>query len=66
MTQISTYYKDNTHETAVVVKENDNCFAIEYYNEIGTQIYKERFEGKALGYVEDACENWVLGIKKIP
>lgn len=64
MTQISIYHKDT--ESAVVVTEDDNCFAIEYYNEIGSQIYKEKFEGKSLRYVEDAAENWALGIKILP
>jgi len=27
--------------------------------------FEEEFPNKAIGYVEDAAENWALGIKKL-
>ena len=38
-------------------------FSITYKDPNGVRLMQEDFPYKALGYVEDAAENWTLGIK---
>ena len=38
---------------------------IKFYNDENGQMTIEEFHGKSLGYVEDAAENWALGVKKV-
>ena len=38
-------------------------FSITYKDPHGNRIMREDFPYKALGYVEDAAENWTKGIK---
>jgi len=38
---------------------------IEYFDDNGKQFFSEDFPGKSMRYVEDAAENWALGIKKL-
>jgi hypothetical protein len=38
---------------------------IKFYNPDNDKMKIEEFRGKSLGYVEDAAENWALGIKKV-
>ena len=40
-------------------------FYIKYFDNNKKQFYTEDFPNKSLRYVEDAAENWVLGIKKL-
>lgn len=61
---ISTYYSDCGEGFATVI-EGDGYYLIEYYTNEGVILHEEKFEGKSLHYVEDAAENWALGIKKL-
>jgi hypothetical protein len=66
MKQISTYFKEGTElkARAEVVFDSDNTvYNIEYYNLQGQIFHTESFPGKSVHYVEDAAENWALGIK---
>tara|TARA_B110000858_G_C17760287_1_gene454182 strand:- start:1027 stop:1239 length:213 start_codon:yes stop_codon:yes gene_type:complete len=38
---------------------------IKYFDANGKQFFIEEFPNKAIGYVEDAAENWTLGIKTL-
>ena len=40
-------------------------FYIKFYNDSGKQFFVEEFPNKSHRYVEDAAENWALGIKLI-
>lgn len=66
---ISTYYneiKDGYYATVVVdMKEDGNLYVIEYYNDKKELIGIEEFPDNAVNYVEDAAENWAMGIKKM-
>ena len=59
---ISEYYNKDNQSKAVVVK-NRNGYSIEYYDMNGLIFHTEKFEGLPLHYVENAAENWALGIK---
>ena len=64
MQHISMFYNEdaNPKHRAEVVNE-DGIYSIRYYDPRGVLFKTESFEGKALNYVEDAAENWTLGIK---
>jgi hypothetical protein len=67
MALISTYYAGNGDEGKAEVHKNmeeGTCF-IRYYDSNGIRFFTEEFPGKSLYYVEDAAENWALGIKKL-
>jgi len=40
-------------------------FSITYKDASGTRLTTEDFKYKSLRYVEDAAENWTLGIKQL-
>jgi hypothetical protein len=64
-TQISTYFSEAapTMLRAEVFKD-DIGYGVQYFK--GENVFKEeRFPGKSIHYVEDAAENWSLGIKKL-
>lgn len=61
-TLISTYFAENSSARAEVKKDSDS-YQIEYYDQGGTLFHTEDFSGKSLRYVEDAAENWAMGIK---
>jgi hypothetical protein len=63
--EISEYYKDDSTVSKAVVLKNSTGYFIEYYDDDGIMFHTETFTGKSLHYVEDAAENWVLGIKKL-
>ena len=61
---ISEYYKEG--QTATVYQNPATKeYGILYFNEKGSIFHTEQYPGKALNYVEDAAENWALGIKEI-
>lgn len=65
MTQVSTYYADNNKGKAVVSFEKDR-YVIDYYDDHGVHFFREdNFEDKSIHFVEDAAENWALGIKHL-
>jgi len=57
---ISEYFKDDG-TVAKVFKDEENW--IEYVDKNGERITFETFPGKSIHYVEDAAENYALGIK---
>lgn len=62
-TLISTYYKEDTSGPRAEVVQEDYGYVIRYYDAAGHLFQTESFEGKSLHHVEDAAENWTLGIK---
>ena len=63
---LSTFFKEGTDLKAKAeVHQNDlrNGYLIRYYDHNGHHIMDEEFVGNSLQFVEDAAENWVLGIK---
>jgi hypothetical protein len=67
---ISEYYKDDGSVAKIyrVIKEMDgdhSFYSITYKDNKGKRIATEDFPFKALNYVEDAAENWTLGIKVV-
>ena len=63
MTVISEYYKSGGGSAQVRQNEKDEYFVL-YFDEKGNVIDSEKFPGKSVHYVEDAAENWALGIKE--
>lgn len=61
---ISTYVSESTQGRAEV-RQSADAYYIDYYNSSGDLIVSESFAGKSLRYVEDAAENWALGIKTL-
>ena len=66
--KISTYYvgkdgKDGHCEVHIDYKEE--LLYIKYFDNNGKFFFKEEFPGRSMRYVEDAAENWALGIKKL-
>ena len=74
MIELSTYYKDKEFEGTTAVNKYlltaTLCVsATEYfiqYKKGGECFFTENFPGRSLYYVEDAAENWALGIKSDP
>ena len=61
---IKEYFKeDGTGSAQVHKKRGVNEFFILYLNGEGERLGVEHFPEKSIHYVEDAAENWVLGIK---
>ena len=72
MIEISTYYKDKSKDTATICSDATDYF-IQYRTDRhrgrtneGEVIFTEKFSGHSIYYVEDAAENWVMGIKPDP
>ncbi len=63
-TIISTYISESTNGRAEV-KQDGTGYYIDYYGHDGSHIVKESFPNKSLHYVEDAAENWSLGVKTL-
>jgi len=64
-TQISTYFHEEApNMLRAEVFEENKVFGIQYLKG-DTVFHEERFPGKSIHYVEDAAENWALGIKLI-
>lgn len=61
---LSTYFAEKGKGRAEVMHGKD-YFYIDYYDSNGVHFFKEEFPGKSLQYVEDAAENWTLGIKEL-
>lgn len=64
MTVISTYISEATKGRAEV-KQDGDTYSIDYFDANGNFIINEQFAGKSLRYVEDAAENWALGVKTL-
>lgn len=64
--KISTYYSDfDKGYCEVHVDYKEEMFYIKYFDNNGKQFFTEDFPNKSMRYVEDAAENWALGIKKL-
>lgn len=61
--QISTYFHEEApNMLRAEVFKDENGYGIQYLK--GDTVFnEERFPGKSIHYVEDAAENWALGIK---
>ena len=64
--KLSTYYADNGKgHCEIHVDFKEEMFYIKYFDDSGKMFFTEDFTGKSHRYVEDAAENWALGIKKL-
>jgi hypothetical protein len=60
-TFLSEYYHPDGRFAQVVFM--NNIWSLEYYMPDGTLMFREDYPGKNETYVEDAAENWTMGIK---
>lgn len=60
---ISEYFN---HKGKASVQQNEKTkeYFIVYFDKRGNIFNTEKFPGKSIYYVEDAAENWALGIKE--
>ena len=64
--KISTYYSDHGEGYAEVWMDfKEEVAFIKYFDDNDTKFFEEDFPNKSIRYVEDAAENWALGIKKL-
>jgi hypothetical protein len=64
--KIATYHaEDNKGRCDVMLDLKDEMFFIEYYDNNGKMFFTEEFPNKSIHYVQDAAENWSVGIKKL-
>jgi len=64
--KISTYYcEQGKGHCEIHVDYKEEMFYIKYFDSNGKLFFTEDFPNKAMRYVEDAAENWTLGIKKL-
>ena len=61
---LSEYYRDDGAVAQVHKVRGQDAYFIIYTDDKGEVMNVENFQGKALGYVEDAAENFALGIKQ--
>jgi hypothetical protein len=62
--KISTFFAENNMGRAEVYHDHAAHY-IEYYDQNGNMFHTEQFPGRSIHYVEDAAENWTLGIKQL-
>ena len=62
-----TYFEEGPDQGYCFVSYNDDksVWQIEYFDKDENKYHTEEFPGKSQHYVEDAGENWALGIKKL-
>lgn len=64
--KISTYYPEvGKGWCEIHLDSKDESLYIKYFNESGVVFFSEDYPNKSMQYVEDAAENWALGIKKL-
>jgi len=64
--KISTFYSDHGEGYAEVWMDfKEEVAFIKYFDDNDTKFFEEDFPNKSIRYVEDAAENWALGIKKL-
>tara|TARA_R110000823_G_scaffold174825_2_gene307434 strand:- start:418 stop:633 length:216 start_codon:yes stop_codon:yes gene_type:complete len=64
--KLSTHYSEKGKgKCEIHVDMKQEMFYIKYYDNNDRRFFTEDFESKTLRYVEDAAENWTLGIKKL-
>lgn len=65
--KISTYYADppGRGHCDVMMDFKEEMAYVDYFDDHGKKFFTEDFPNKSIRYVEDAAENWALGIKKL-
>ena len=64
--KISTYWSDHGKGYAEVWMDfKEEVAFIKYFDDNDVKFFEEDFPNKSIQYVEDAAENWALGIKKL-
>jgi len=64
--KLSTYYSDiDNGYCEVHFNYKEELAYIKYFDDNGKMFFTEEFPNKSLTYVENAAENWALGIKKL-
>lgn len=64
--KLSTYYSDFGKGYCEVHFDFKEEYAyIKYFDNNEKHFFTEDFKNKSMRYVEDAAENWALGIKKL-
>ena len=65
--KLSTYYANGTSGSYAEVHFNfkEEVAYIDYFDKNGKVFFHEEFPNRSVRYVEDAAENWALGIKKL-
>jgi len=61
---ISEYYKADGKQANVYMTKGNEPFIV-YFDEGGQIFDSEKFPGKSMNYVQDAAENYSLGIKEL-
>lgn len=56
---------DDRGKAVIFYSDSEEMFFIEYFDNKGHRFYTEEFPDKSIYYVEDAAQNWTLGIKKL-
>lgn len=67
MKTIDTYHSDDKKRTAIIKQDDAGVYAIDFYDyDVGElALTRKVFEDKSLRYVEDAAENYVMGILNV-
>jgi hypothetical protein len=64
--KLSTYYAEKGKGWCEIHLDSKNeSLYIKYFDDEGRKFFVEDFPDKSMRYVEDAAENWALGIKKL-
>jgi hypothetical protein len=64
--KISTHYSEWGKGYAEVWMDfKEEVAFIKYYDDNDVKFFEEEFPNKSIPYVEDAAQNWALGIKKL-
>lgn len=64
--KLSTYYSDTDKSYCEIhINYKEEVAYIKYFDDNGKRFFTEEFPNKSLRYVEDAAENWTMGIKKL-
>jgi len=64
--KLSTYWSDHGQGYCEIhVDFKEEMFYIKYFDDNKKLFFTEEFPNKSHRYVEDAAENWALGIKKL-
>ena len=64
--KLSTYYSETDKSYCEVhFNYKEEVAYIKYFDDNGKKFFTEEFPNRSLRYVEDAAENWVMGIKKL-
>ena len=56
---------DNRGKAVVKYSSLGEFFLIDYYDDEGHWFFCEEYADKSIHYVEDAAQNWTLGIKQL-